>query len=142
MPLPAATPTTFRDKLLGAFDTFWNGRTPIGWEGRVFDPQPHEAYVLPFVREGPDPESYVGVGVWQISGTFTVRIQTRGQDAPDALVVYRDAVGDFMATQSRELDEGFLRRTRFNSLSPDGVWLRLDATADWTYFTSRAHAAP
>lgn len=143
-----ATPTTFRDSVFAAFDTFWAARTPVAWPNDQFDPESlpladDTAWARLSLLGSAEPETNHGSGIFRRTGTVTVEIYVRARTATDKLYELSDAALEFIERAAgSSVKDGFLRGGRLVEIGPDGTWYQANVVGDYLYFTERALPAP
>lgn len=139
-----ATPTTFRDSVFAALDTFWADRTPISWPNKKFDPpelglDKADAWIRVDLIGSADGEENRGSGIFQRGGTLTLQVYVRAQTSTDLLYQLVNAGMEFCERAAgASVKDGFLRSARYVEIGPDGVWFQANVVCDYVYFTERA----
>lgn len=144
MALVDATPRTFQDSVLAAFNSFWADRTPVAWPNKTFDPDAafpapaaDDAWVSVTLLGSAEGELDRGSSIYQREGTLSIQLFVRGDSSTDLFTQLQDAALEFLEVRSPDVKDGFMRNARFQEAGEDGVWYTGTATADWTYFTNR-----
>jgi len=144
------TPRTFRDDLLGAFNTYWtalHSDVPIAFPNVVFDPEDvGESDTGAWVRvaivgssEGGQIRysNSVARNHWQRNGKITFEVYVREQASTDRIYDLVDDIALFLENPGSD----FAVISNISApveLGPDGTWFQVSLSADWLYFTDRA----